>query len=161
MTRASDLFEDLAGGFCPDERLGLGVVLIEIVHDGSLQFTDAREYAAPDALARDQAEEAFDLIEPGRRSHVVSQPSETEHLGVDAPDGHFSPHAVILGEGDAIKNLDLDLPPSSRPYPLVCASGAPHCLRHAHNAGRTTRPHSLPSLLAKGAQDERKTEFPV
>jgi hypothetical protein len=40
-------------------------VLIEVVSDGLLQLTHAREDAAPDALGRDLREEPLDEVEPG------------------------------------------------------------------------------------------------
>lgn len=42
--------------------------MIEVVLNRDFEFGDTLEHAAPDAIACDQAEEAFDLIEPGRRS---------------------------------------------------------------------------------------------
>jgi len=42
--------------------------MIEIVLNCTFELGDTLEYTTPDAIARDQAEEAFDLIEPGRRS---------------------------------------------------------------------------------------------
>ena len=51
----------------PDEGLGLGVVLIQVVHNGALLFDDAFRQAASYALVDDQAKETLDLVEPGRR----------------------------------------------------------------------------------------------
>ncbi len=48
-----DRFENFARGLDPDEGLELSVVLIEIVHDGTLQFADALEDTASDALVSD------------------------------------------------------------------------------------------------------------
>ena len=58
--------EDIVGGFCPDEWLGLGVVLQQVVVDGGLQITDAGVAAASDAFRGDFGEEAFDEVQPGR-----------------------------------------------------------------------------------------------
>ncbi len=55
------------GGLCPHEGFWGGIVLGEIVMDGSLQFRDALEDAAPDALAGDLGEEAFDEVQPRGR----------------------------------------------------------------------------------------------
>lgn len=60
----SDFFEDFAGGGCLYERFGLGIECFEVVHDGLLQFGDASEDAAADALIGDFGEEALDLVEP-------------------------------------------------------------------------------------------------
>ena len=67
VSRAGDLCEDFFGGFGPDERLGVGIVVFEVVVNGSFEFGDGGEDAATDALLSNQAEEALDLIEPGGR----------------------------------------------------------------------------------------------
>jgi len=75
-------------GFCPDEGLCVAVVIGDVELDGVFQFDDGFEDAAPDAPSRDDGEEAFDRIQPGRRcgrevkdpSRVVGQPSV--HLGM-------------------------------------------------------------------------------
>jgi hypothetical protein len=59
LVRASDFFEDFADGLCPDDWLGLSFVLIKVVHYGDLQFTDTLEHSGSDAVAGDQAKEAF------------------------------------------------------------------------------------------------------
>ena len=43
------------------------VVLVEVAVDGGLKVNDGLEDAAPDALAGELGEEAFDGIEPGAR----------------------------------------------------------------------------------------------
>jgi transposase len=65
--RAGDFFEDFAGGLGPDEGLGVGIVVFEIVHDGAFELGDACEDAAADAVAGDLGEEPLDHVEPGRR----------------------------------------------------------------------------------------------
>ncbi|MBY3517380.1 hypothetical protein HFN76_35585, partial [Rhizobium laguerreae] len=65
---AGDLFKDIGSGLGPNEGLWIGVVMIEIVLNCSFELGDTLEYATPDAIACDQAEKAFDLIEPRRRS---------------------------------------------------------------------------------------------
>jgi len=40
-------------------------VLVEVLLDCCLQFGNALEHAATDAVLGDQAEEALDLVEPG------------------------------------------------------------------------------------------------
>jgi hypothetical protein len=41
---------------------------IEIITNGPFEFGDAREHAATDSIAGDQAEEALDLVEPAPKS---------------------------------------------------------------------------------------------
>jgi len=38
--RTGDLFEDLTGGFGLHERLGVGIVVVQVFHDGVLEFGD-------------------------------------------------------------------------------------------------------------------------
>ena len=42
-------------------------MVFEIVHDGALEFGDALEDAATDAISGDLGEEALNHVEPGRR----------------------------------------------------------------------------------------------
>src|SRR5208282_3730591 len=49
-------------------RLGVGIVVFQVVVNGSFELGNRSEDAATDALLSDQAEEALDLIEPGGRS---------------------------------------------------------------------------------------------
>jgi len=67
VSRRGDFGEDFFGGFGPDKRFGVGIVVFEVVVNGSFEFGDGGEDAATDALLSDQAEEALDLIEPGGR----------------------------------------------------------------------------------------------
>jgi hypothetical protein len=62
--RTGDFTEDFGGGLCPNVGLRAAVVVIEIVHDGLLQFVDALEDAAADALSGDLGKEALDHVEP-------------------------------------------------------------------------------------------------
>jgi hypothetical protein len=62
-----DCCEDFFGRFGPEEGFGLGIVVFEVVVNGSFEFADGGEDAATDALLSDQAEEALNLIEPGGR----------------------------------------------------------------------------------------------
>ena len=75
----------------------MGVVLIEVVHDSALQFADAFEHAAPDVLVGDQAEEPFNLVEPGRRGrremHV-----EAGMLGQPRLDRRMLVGGVVVGD---------------------------------------------------------------
>ena len=50
----------------------MAIVVVEIVHDGLLQFVDALEDAAADAFSGDLGKEALDHVEPraGRRREV-------------------------------------------------------------------------------------------
>ncbi len=49
MFRTGDFFEDFVGGFGPDERLWIGIVVVQVVMDSALKFGDALEGAAADA----------------------------------------------------------------------------------------------------------------
>ena len=61
---AGFFFKYHSRGFGPHEWLGLGVVVVEIVVDRSLQLSNAAECAAPDALSGDFGEEALHQVEP-------------------------------------------------------------------------------------------------
>ena len=73
MFRSGDFFEDLAGGFGPDEGFRVPVVVIDVFHDGSLELGNAFEDASSaDAVAGNLGEEPLDHIEPGcRGGHEV------------------------------------------------------------------------------------------
>ena len=62
MFRTGDFTEDLGGSLRPDVWLGLAIVVVEIADDGSLQFIDALEDAAADALSGDLGKEALDQL---------------------------------------------------------------------------------------------------
>ena len=64
---ASDGGEDVVGGFGPAERLRVCVADGDVVHDGSLQGLGGPVDTAADLLLGQQAEEPFDLVDPGRR----------------------------------------------------------------------------------------------
>ena len=51
----------------PNERLGVGIVVLQVGFDCGLEFGDTMENATADGVAGDQAEEALDLIDPGGR----------------------------------------------------------------------------------------------
>src|ERR1700730_4011105 len=70
--RTGNFSEDFGGGLGPDVGLGLIVVCVEIVDDSLLQFIDALEDAAADALSGDLGKEALDHVEPrtGSRREV-------------------------------------------------------------------------------------------
>src|SRR5207248_1059553 len=55
------LLEDSGGRCVPDERLGVGIMVLQVLLDGRYQLGHAREHAAADALRGDQAEETLDL----------------------------------------------------------------------------------------------------
>ena len=68
MFRTGDFTEDFGGGLCPNVGLRAAVVVIEIVHDGLLQFVDALEDAAANAFSGDLGKEPLDHVEPRARS---------------------------------------------------------------------------------------------
>ena len=63
--QSTELGEDGVGGFGPDEWFGVIVVLPEVTVDCGLKVDDRSEDAAPNALAGEFGEEAFDGLEPG------------------------------------------------------------------------------------------------
>ena len=60
--KAVEFGEDRVGGFGPDERFGIGIVLGQISVDGGLEVDDRAEDAAADALAGDLGKEVLDRI---------------------------------------------------------------------------------------------------
>ena len=62
---ALHLFQNVAGFGGPNIRLGLAVVLADVVLDGLLQFPHIVKDAAAHALVGEIAEEALYLVEPG------------------------------------------------------------------------------------------------
>ena len=60
-----DLREDGVGILCPDERLGLLIVMSQVLVDGSFERRHAGEGAAPEARSSDIRKPAFDEIQPG------------------------------------------------------------------------------------------------
>ena len=71
---ALHFFQNVAGFGCPNIRLGLAVVLSDVVLDGLLQFPNIVKNATAYALFGEIAEEAFYLVEPrgtgGSEMHV-------------------------------------------------------------------------------------------
>ena len=53
--------------FGPDERLGVGIVMVKVLVDGRFELWNGGEDGASNAFLGDQTEEALDLIEPGGR----------------------------------------------------------------------------------------------
>ena len=70
MSPAGDPHKDVGGWGGPDERLGFGIVLVQIGFDGGDQFVQAAEDAAANGVIGDQAEEPLHQIDPGRRCRV-------------------------------------------------------------------------------------------
>ena len=93
LAEAFDSCEDVVGTLGPSEGLGIGVVGVEVGCDGRLQFRGRLVCAAPDLIVGDQAKEALDLIDPGRRSLRI----------VHMPEGALGePVADRLGRGSNI-----------------------------------------------------------
>jgi len=63
----NDFLQDIASAFCPDERLGVFVVMGNVGIDGRDQFWNAGEYAATQLLGRNVMEESFNHVQPRRR----------------------------------------------------------------------------------------------
>ena len=68
MFRPGDLFEDFAGGLGPDEGLGIGIMVFQVLHDGAPEFGDALE-GAPRRMR-------FCVISAKKRSTMFSQEAE-------------------------------------------------------------------------------------
>src|SRR5207302_3552142 len=84
----SDFFEDGSRRCGPDERFWFGIVMVEVLLDGSFKFGHTLEDTASDAIGSYAAEEALDLVEPRRRCrgevHVETRMplKPSLHLGV-------------------------------------------------------------------------------
>jgi len=73
--RPGDFFEDLACGLCPDEEFGIGIVVLQVLHDGALEFGDAVEGAR---------RMRFRVISAKKRSTMLSQDAESGEVQVEA-----------------------------------------------------------------------------
>jgi hypothetical protein len=62
-----DFFEDWAGRPGPDEGLGVSIVVVQVFHDGVLEFGDALEGATANPVSSGLCEEPLDHGEPGGR----------------------------------------------------------------------------------------------
>jgi ABC-type multidrug transport system fused ATPase/permease subunit len=62
--RTGNLSEDFAHGLCPDEGFGVGIMVLEVVHDRALQFCDAFESAPADTFFGDLGKKALNHVEP-------------------------------------------------------------------------------------------------
>ena len=61
---AAFLGKDVGGWLGPSVGSGESVVAQKVIVDRLLEFADAGEHAAPDALARDLGKEALDEVQP-------------------------------------------------------------------------------------------------
>ena len=61
-----DLLYDVIGRFCPDERVGVLVVVLDVLLDRGFKFGDTAEAASTDALVGNIGKPAFDEVKPGR-----------------------------------------------------------------------------------------------
>ena len=83
-----DLFEDGIGGCGPDEGTGFGVIAIDEAFDLVDELFDVGEGSTADRFLSDDAEPAFDLIEPRRIGrcvvNVIARPPRQPgfHFGV-------------------------------------------------------------------------------
>jgi hypothetical protein len=93
--RTCDFTEDFGGSLGPDVGLGMAIVVVEIVHDGLLQFVDALEdYSVSKTLPR------ADPAKPNSISHRQDNlarepfcaPVET-HLALQLASNHVVHHA--------------------------------------------------------------------
>ena len=56
----------MTGRFCPDERVGVLVVVLDVLLDRGFKFGDTAEAASTDALVGNIGKPAFDEVKPGR-----------------------------------------------------------------------------------------------
>ena len=61
---ASHLFEDVAGLCCPDERLRILIVAVDVFSDGHDQLFEVLKDSAPQPVLCEVAKEAFHHVEP-------------------------------------------------------------------------------------------------
>jgi hypothetical protein len=74
--------EDVVGGFCPSEWLGIGVVHVDEAGDCGVEGIKAAVDAAPDLLLGEERKKAFDLIDPrGAGWGKVGMPQESGQRG--------------------------------------------------------------------------------
>jgi len=64
MNKSGEFLKDGMGSGSPDKGARAAIVILHELVDASDQFSDAAKAAATDGLLGDQAEPAFDLIEP-------------------------------------------------------------------------------------------------
>src|ERR1039457_6583180 len=83
---ALDLFEDIGGLGCPDERLGTLVVFVDIFTDGCGEVFSIAKNSAPQSVLSEVPKEAFHHIQPGTtgRREVNVEPGMTSQ-----PSLHF------------------------------------------------------------------------
>jgi hypothetical protein len=60
----SDLSQDNANGFCPDERFRIFIVYTYVLFNGRHQIRYAAEHATPNTFAGDLPKPPFNEIEP-------------------------------------------------------------------------------------------------
>jgi len=65
--RAGDSLENFACRLGLDEGFGIGIVVLQVIHNGVLELGDALEGPAANAVSGDLGEEALDHVEPGSR----------------------------------------------------------------------------------------------
>ncbi len=61
---ADDFLQDVASAPGPDERLGVGIVLSDVLIDGLDQLCHAGEYPIAQLLGGDAAKESLDHVQP-------------------------------------------------------------------------------------------------
>lgn len=93
-------------------------MVIEIVLNCSFELSDTFEYATPDAIACDQAEEALDLIEPGRRGGGEMH-MEARMFGQPGFDRWMLMGGIVVGDQvqvEALGRAAVDEPKEFEPF---------------------------------------------
>ena len=131
-----------AAGAVQTKGFGSALCLFEVLLDGSFEFGNALEDAAPDAILGDQAEEALDLVEPGcrgrREVHVEArmafEPSLDRGVLVGARSCRRSDAA-----SRRLRRAAIDGPQETQPFLVTMAlhALADHACRWRHRARRT------------------------
>jgi hypothetical protein len=61
-----DFADDGARGLCPEERFWMGVIVLDVIVDGGLEFARAFEHAAANAQGGDVSKPALAKCKPRR-----------------------------------------------------------------------------------------------
>jgi len=103
---AFDFLEDVGGLGGPDEGLGVLVVAVDVVIDGSDEFFQAAKHAATQAVVSQVTKEAFYHVQPraagGREMHVEARVAAEPWLHA----GMFVSGVVVHDQVDLLAGRD-------------------------------------------------------